>query len=64
MKREWQSTARTCFTHTSPASRFDPCEVCARYNLRGRGKGLKIWQYLFFSERGVASKLLYTLPTL
>ena len=44
--------------HTSPASRFDPCEVSAQNNLRGRGSGLTTWQYLFFSERGVVGKLL------
>ena len=44
--------------HASPASRSDPCDVCARNNVCGRGTGLKIWQYLLFSERCVASKLL------
>ena len=58
MKWEWQSMARTCFALYTPASCFDPCDVFAQNNLHSRGTGLKIWQYLFFSERDVASKLL------
>ena len=57
MKRERTFMARTRIT-LPPASAFDPCDVCVRNTLRGRGLGLKIWQYLFFSERGIASKPL------
>ena len=46
------------FLHRSPVSRFDLCEACAENNLRGRGLSLTNWRYLFFSERGVAGKLL------
>ena len=57
MKREWQSMA-SGLLHTLLASCFSPCDICAQNNLCGRETGLKIWQYLFFSEPGVVSKLL------
>ena len=57
MKREQPSMGTTRIT-LPPTSGFDQCDVCARNNLRGGGSGINIWQYLFFSEHGIASKPL------
>ena len=59
-RQQWNESGnqwRECvLLYTPPASHFDPCDIWT---------GWKIWQYLFFSERGVASKLLLIpLPTL
>ena len=58
MKREWPSVARMCVTPYITSFWFRSMWRLCLNNLRCKESDLKIWQYLFFSERGVAGKLL------